>query len=430
MLKKLSLKIIGVLLLFCLLLAMPTLALAEDNLAAVTPADGDEQTNAADPADKPEELLSDNTGDAAPANEPAVMPVSLPQSLKVLFYEPAQQKYAAATVTPVTLSLNGEYLPSDVPAVALSGRTLVPVRVISESLKAEVGWNKEDNTVSVTLGDQVIVLTIGSDVALVNGQSVAVPGNVSVSLLNYEGIDRTMVPLRFVTETLSAAVTYNAEVRNVDIIPPAGLPDDDDPDREPDEQPEPPKEVGVDENGQLYRRVVIDAGHGGTDPGTNGGGREEKELTLSVSLKVQRLLEDAGYEVIMSRTDDTYVSLTDRPALNQQYDAPVFVSIHCNAAEGIKTASGIETYAAPDDAKDAELADYLQKRLIAATNAKNRGVKTSRLVVLTHNLAPAALVEIGFMTNDAELAKITDEAYQQTLAQAICDGIEDYFAAN
>ena len=132
----------------------------------------------------------------------------------------------------------------------------------------------------------------------------------------------------------------------------------------------------------------------------------------------------------MSRTDDTYPELIDRAGLTRKYNAPVFVSLHCNAAENIKSANGIETYAAPGDTKDAELAGYLQKRLIAATQAKDRGVKTSRLVVLTQNPAPAALVELGFMSNTQECAKLANDAYQQTLAKAICQGIEDFFAAN
>lgn len=418
-------KTISIILLAVLLLAMPgwALAAAADNLAVVTPADGSELPAENTPAD-----ADDTPADSEPADENAITtPPELPDSLTVWLYDAAISNNRRVEVTPVSLSLNGSYLPSDVPAMAISGRTLVPVRVISESLDATVDWSKADNTVTITLGNKTIILTIGESQALVNGQTVAVPDNVSVSLVTYEGAARTMVPVRFVTETLAAACNYDAATRNVDIIPSAGQPDDDDQTAEP----EPPaKPVGVDENGNLYRRVVIDAGHGGADPGTNGGGYDEKNITLSVSLKVQALLEAAGYEVIMSRTGDTYPELTERAALTSEFDAPVFVSIHCNAAENIPTASGIETYAAPDDAADAELAEYLQKRLIAATAAKDRGVKTSRLVVLTHNLAPAALVELGFMSNAEECAKLASESYQQTLAQAICAGIEDYFAAH
>lgn len=442
------------LLALCLLFALPGWALAdstpERNLAVVTPAEDDEiddvvDTDAVDTddvntddVDDDDQLITpvdddnadkDNTGDTndtgdtdEPDNtdkseepaEPTPLP-ELPQSLNVQFYDKVGGKLLWQTVTPVNLLLNGEYLPSDVPGMATSGRTLVPVRVISESLSATVDWQKEDNTVTIRLGETTIVLTIGENTALVNGEQQAVPDNVSVALVNYEGVTRTMVPVRFVSENLSATVNYDGASRSVDIIPPT-----------PAEEELPPPGIAAD--GTLYRRVVIDAGHGGDDPGTNGGGWEEKVITLSVAEKVQALLEEAEYEVIMSRMDDTYVALTDRAALTREFDAPVFVSIHCNAAENIPTANGIETYAAPDDEADAELAGCLQTRLIAATETKDRGVKTSRLVVLTHNDAPAALVEIGFMTNTDECAKITDEDYQNTLAEAIVAGINDYFA--
>lgn len=435
----------------CLLFALPTWALAdstpERNLAVVTPAEDDElddvvdavDTDDTDNVDEADQLIkpvdddtktdnsdatdnaddADNTDDTGNADdteepaEPTPLP-ELPQSLNVQFYEQVGGKLLWQTVTPVNLLLNGEYLPSDVPGMATSGRTLVPVRVISESLSATVDWQKEDNTVTIRLGEKTIVLTIGENTALVDGEQVAVPDNVSVALVSYEGVTRTMVPVRFVSENLSATVNYDGANRSVDIIPPT-----------PAEEELPPPGIAAD--GTLYRRVVIDAGHGGDDPGTNGGGWEEKVITLSVAEKVQALLEEAEFEVIMSRTDDTYVALTDRAALTREFDAPVFVSIHCNAAENIPTANGIETYAAPDDEADAELAGYLQDRLIAATEAKDRGVKTSKLVVLTHNDAPAALVEIGFMTNTDECAKITDEDYQDRLAEAIVAGISDYF---
>lgn len=441
------------LLLLCALFMLPSLAQAdstpERNLAVVTPADEDTETDFADTTsddnqlirpvedDEPTDDVTANDGDnvvdtddttddtsdnVSDESDATITAPELPQTLNVQFYDKTTARQVWQAVTPVNLSISGSYLNSDVPGMATSGRTLVPVRVISESLSATVDWQKEDNTVTINLGNRNIVLTIGESTALVNGQTVPVPDNVSVALVNYAGVTRTMVPVRFVSENLLATVNYDGTTRNVDIIPPV-ISD------EPDEEETPLGPPGVAADGSLYRRVVIDAGHGGEDPGTNGGGWEEKVITLSVAQKVQALLEDAEFEVIMSRTDDTFIALTDRAALTRTCDAPIFVSIHCNAAENIPTANGIETYAAPNDEDDAELAGYLQAQLIAATNAKDRGVKTSRLVVLTHNEAPAALVEIGFMTNTDECAKITDDDYQNTLAQAIAAGINDYFAA-
>lgn len=355
----------------------------------------------------------------------------LADSMQVLLWDAASQTNKKSQVTPVNLALRGSYLPSDVPALAVSGRTLVPVRLISEQMQASVGWDKATNTVTISQGAKTIVLTIGSSTALVDDRPVQVPGDVSVTLVTHEGTARTMVPVRFVVENLDAAVNYDSTQRIVNIVPPLAPVTDGEieepPVTEPEPEPIPPP--GIDENGNLLRRVVLDAGHGGSDPGTNGSGLEEKDINLAVSLKLQTALQNAGFEVIMARSDDSYLGLVERAALTVQEDAPVFVSIHCNSAANIPSANGIETYAAPEDAEDAALAGYIQKELIAATGAKDRGVKTSALVVLTHNAAPACLVEIGFMSNSAECVRIADSAYQQKLADAVAAGVQAYFAA-
>lgn len=392
---------------------------------------------------------NENTGLTAdePANETGADFPALADSVQVQIWDEASQANQKKQVTPVNLALRGSYLPSDVPAMAVSGRTLVPVRLISEQLEAAVVWEKTANTVTISLDGKTIVLTIGSSQALVDGQPVQVPGDVSVSLVTYAGTARTMVPVRFVSESLNATVDYDAARHIVNITPPPEPEPEPEPDNdediwynrpitpdgnyvtEPEPEPEPIPPPGIDENGNLLRRVVVDAGHGGTDPGTNGRGLEEKNINLAVALKLQKELQNAGFEVIMARSDDSYVGLVERAALTVQADAPVFVSIHCNSAANIPTANGIETYAAPGDADDAELAGFIQKELIAVTKAKDRGVKTSSLVVLTHNAAPACLVEIGFMSNSAECAKIADAAYQQKLAEAVSAGVQAYFAA-
>ncbi|MCM1136852.1 MAG: N-acetylmuramoyl-L-alanine amidase [Clostridium sp.] len=380
--------------------------------------------------DNNQNLAADpNQAEPPELTEPAQDFPPLSDSLQVLLWQAEDQVNRRTEVVPVHLALRGEYLPSDVPAMAVSGRTLVPVRLISEQMQASVAWEKATNTVTVSQGGKTIVLTIGSSTALVDGRPVQVPDKVSVSLVTYHGTARTMVPVRFVVENLAASVNYDQARRVVNIIPPLLEP------TEPGEEPpaEPLPEIipppGLDENGNLLRRVVVDPGHGGSDPGTNGSGREEKSVNLEVSLKLQTALENLGYEVIMARSADDYVSLLDRAALTVQADAPVFVSVHCNSAANIPSANGIETYAAPEDKEDAALAAYIQRELIAATGAKDRGVKTSSLVVLTHNVAPACLVEIGFMSNKEECAKITAQVYQQKLAEAIAAGVEAYFSA-
>ena len=131
--------------------------------------------------DKTPDNEQNNNGQLEPPDEPEPKPgldgdfPALPDSLQVMLWDAASQNNRRTNVVPVNLALSGQYLPSDVPGVAISGRTLVPVRVISEQMQAGVAWEKATNTVTITQGSKTIVLTIGSSTALVDGRPVQVP---------------------------------------------------------------------------------------------------------------------------------------------------------------------------------------------------------------------------------------------------------------
>ncbi len=184
-------------------------------------------------------------------------------------------------------------------------------------------------------------------------------------------------------------------------------------------------------NGVKY--VIIDAGHGGSDPGAIGSIEEEKygekDITLAVAKLVEKNLIDKGIKVIMTRSGDTYPTLTERARLANQNDAAMFVSIHVNSAANAPKASGIEVYYAEKNNHDfygvtsKEVATTVLKSLIAETNAVNRGVKTENHAVTRLSVMPAILVELGFISNEDEIKKLLDEDYQKTLADAIAEGI-------
>lgn len=137
------------------------------------------------------------------------------------------------------------------------------------------------------------------------------------------------------------------------------------------------------------------------------------------------------HDVIMTREGDTYPSLSERPALANEEQATVFVSVHSNSASAT-SATGIETYYSvknPEEDMSKTLAQYVQKAIIEETGAKDRGVKSANYVVLREAFMPAVLVELGFMTNDGELANLTDSEYQDLLAQGIYQGIVDFLAS-
>lgn len=176
--------------------------------------------------------------------------------------------------------------------------------------------------------------------------------------------------------------------------------------------------------------IVIDAGHGAHDPGADGFGLLEKNVNLDTALKVQALFANTPFKIVMTREDDTYPTLDDRVAIAKKAKGNVFVSIHSNAFNG--SANGIETYyyaAAynPYVSDSIMLATAIQNRLVAIGDMKNRGVKKGNLKVLRENNMPAALVELGFIDNAGDNAKLKSEAWRQKAAQAIYWGILDYY---
>lgn len=174
----------------------------------------------------------------------------------------------------------------------------------------------------------------------------------------------------------------------------------------------------------MAKTIVIDAGHGGKDPGAVNGKMYEKTAALAIAKKVGKKLQEKGYNVKYTRTKDVYFSLGERCRMSNNWDADIFVSIHLNAAAN-KEAAGIETWRyANVGATTRELAKEVQTELIAATGARDRGVKTSTtFYVLKHTKAPAVLIEAGFISNDKEAKLLFAAKHQDKIAQAIASGV-------
>lgn len=173
--------------------------------------------------------------------------------------------------------------------------------------------------------------------------------------------------------------------------------------------------------------IVLDAGHGGKDAGANHGDLFEKDINLAVAKKTKDLLSEAGYKVKMTREDDAFVELSDRVEFANRRNAKVYVSIHCNSSED-GSGHGIETYYAESKEESSKtLAESIQSNIILETGAKDREVKTADYAVILGTDMPAALVEMGFFTDEQERTLLQSEEYQQKLAQGIADGILSIF---
>lgn len=198
------------------------------------------------------------------------------------------------------------------------------------------------------------------------------------------------------------------------------------------------------------RIVVLDPGHGGSDPGAiAANGLTEKEVCLDISLRVRRHLQAAGYTVFLTRHQDQFLSLEERTRRARTWQADVFVSIHANASSNA-AAAGVETFAlavpgqastnhfgqaAPSqivhpgnrfDPANMALAFALQQHLVEAVNPTDRGVRRARFSVLRDAPAPAALVEVGFLSNPREAALLGQAAHRERIALAIARGIDAY----
>ena len=189
------------------------------------------------------------------------------------------------------------------------------------------------------------------------------------------------------------------------------------------------------QNGANGRLVVIDAGHGGYDDGAAGSsGTREKDITLAIALKLSELLKGAGYSTLLTRSDDTFVSLPDRSLAANNSKADIFVSIHCNSSE-YHTGHGTEVYTEPDrlnpvykQQEDSRyLAGLVQSELSKALGLTDRGIREKDLAVCRATNSPAILIETAFIDKKEEELLLTDPSFQDKAAAAIKQGIDGYF---
>ncbi len=167
--------------------------------------------------------------------------------------------------------------------------------------------------------------------------------------------------------------------------------------------------------------VVLDAGHGGSNPGAVYQGRREKDDVLALTLAVGQILEANGVDVFYTRDDDTYESPYQKAQEGNQAGADYFVSIHRNSSPYPNQYSGVETLVYNRYGEAARLANNINDRL-EQVGFINQGVNEQQnLVVLRRTQMPAVLVEVGFINTDADNA-LLDARFNET-AQAIADGI-------
>lgn len=184
--------------------------------------------------------------------------------------------------------------------------------------------------------------------------------------------------------------------------------------------------------------VVLDCGHGGTDPGAMAGGYQEKNITYSILYTYAKKYFDgdsSNIKAYWSRYDDTFVTLSDRAAFASKVGADLFISLHMNSATNT-SAAGTEVYYSTSNNKAQSngltskiMAGMFQTNLVDVMGTTSRGVKTANYTVIYRNTVPAVLIELGFISNSNDRAKLTNSSYQKAAAESIYQTTEAIFSS-
>ncbi|KXB64998.1 N-acetylmuramoyl-L-alanine amidase [Aedoeadaptatus coxii] len=374
-------------------------------------------------------------------------------------------KGARKNVATANVVVNGYNLKSRYAPYVDGNRTFVPIRELTELMGADVQWDQGTKSVRIRLRNQDVKLKINSSVVYVNNKKMQMDKQSTPRLTQYvrqNGDYKTMVPLRFLSENLGFNVQWNNAARQASVsngsvqapqkrvnqnnkpaVPPK--PQVKKPNTVPANKPsvavqdkgsnqiEVPRRVEKPKNGKPT--VVIDPGHGGKDSGAIGVDRSmEKTWALKTAQRVEGLLRQQGYQVIMTRTRDEYIQLAERARIANDANADIFLSIHFNSG-GSEKPRGVEVlYASENNVSlkkqagdQRRLANEVLKSVLKETGMSSRGIKNRpELAVLRLTKMNAALVEGGFMSNPDEMDIIKSDAYLDKLARGIVNGIVNF----
>lgn len=367
----------------------------------------------------------------------------------------AAGKTVIFTIDSARVTVDGTVKQLDTPAVIIKDRTMIPVRFLAEELGYAVRWDGASRTVYIDAPvtvRQIEDVWVDSTDGKVTICVQATADLTGYSVLDYHNPERTVIDFsgftlkRNFAETLTAdgfsglrsanheefarlvvdltkTLTYKItlsnnntrlniqyNVSNTTVSKPS-------------------------ENSDKVR-IVIDAGHGGSDPGSLGKDAQgnvilqEKKPNLTIAIGVYNVLTAAGYDVILTRYDDTYPSLKQRADTANNYNADLFVSIHNNASENKELAGTMTFYSGQKDEagigayKSKTIAQNIQTELLKSLGTDDLNVRDGHdYYVINKTNMTAVLVEVAFMSNEAECAKLTDENFLNLAASAIANGI-------
>lgn len=172
-----------------------------------------------------------------------------------------------------------------------------------------------------------------------------------------------------------------------------------------------------------FRTVVIDPGHGGHDKGGQWGRVYEKHLALDTSARLESHLKQMGFNTVMTRRSDYFISLPQRVSIANRYKNAIFVSVHYNYTWK-QHVSGLETFY--HSSQSQKLAQYVQQGMLRRVKAVDRGAKWARYYVIRNTTIPSILVECGFVSSPSERARMKSAWYRDSIARGVAEGIQRF----
>lgn len=358
--------------------------------------------------------------------------------------------------------------PADPAPKIINDKTMIPVRLVAEGFGFEVEWVNETRTVRITSPeaetvrltnvafsseDDTDVVFIALDefvnpnifrmqdpdrivIDVYGTKSIIKDGSITAEGQAVKSVRYSQHPDRFrVVADLKADADYEVlKLKNgieISIIRTG----DYDFNEEPTEKPEedfieiPEEEMDI-PNGDGRYVVVVDAGHGGNDPGAvyPVGVKDpevvEKELTLDIARRLRDNLEEAGIFVVMTRDYDVYPTLKERVELANNVDADLYISVHINAMDNKDEIDGAQVYYHRDSYFGKKLAKLVHNNILNYTNLSDKKIQDgSSFYVLKHTKMPAILAECGFITNEGDRKYMSTKKGRQAIADAISDGV-------
>ena len=307
------------------------------------------------------------------------------------------------------------------PIFKKSGSYMGPVAAIFKNSGLKVKVTTKGNKMTLSYGPNTVVLKADSRKAVTNGVKSQMGAPVVHGTYTSTGRKRWIVPLKSVCTRLGINYKLSGGKIRISGTTKSSASNTTAPTTE-DRRTE-----TTDSKEKI--KIVIDAGHGGSDSGASGNGMAEKNLTLAIVLAAKRSFDnDSRFQVSYTRTADTYPSLSQRANLANNRDADMFLCVHINSASasahGTETlwSKGRNSVTAKNGLTSKELATAMQSAAVAATGFTNRGlVDRPNLYVLKHTKMPACLIEYGFISNKTEAArmKANTSVYGKALYNAV-----------